>query len=252
MKPSHQWDFFLAHAGPDLPIATDLYGSLNPPATVFLDDISLTPGDNFDEALQAAQRSSLISVILLSPNSKKAYYQREEIAAAIQMAREDPHTHRVVPVYVKAQEIPKDDIPYGLRLKHSLHVPSSGDLSATGRRLLATLELMKDADKKKDQIIATQRIALEQIASKRTGAEVVSGVKEVTRFFHPLLYMLTFLLVVSMVLLVVSALSSSDLRGLLVTVFASLSALLIAFILWLTARSFSYALQIGSGKINGG
>jgi len=251
-KPEYQWDFFLAHAGSDLQAATDLYHRLKPLAAVFLDDISLVPGDNWDEVLPSAQRSSLISVILVSPNSDKAYYQREEIAAAIQMARDDPRTHRVVPVYFKSKEIPNDKIPYGLRVKHSLYVPDSGDLSGTGERLLGTLEVMKQYEEKKGQVVTAQTIAVEKIVSKRSGAEVLSGFGEVTKFVRPLLYMLVFLLVVMIVVLVICALTPSDLQALLVTVFASFTAILIVFILWLTARSFSYALQIVPGRINGG
>ena len=252
LKVDYRWDFFLAHAGPDLPAATDLYHQLAPAATVFLDDICLVPGDTWVEVLPSEQKSSLISVIIVSPNTEKAYYQREEIAAAIQMARDDPRTHRVVPVYFNANEITSDEIPYGLRLKHSLYVPDSGDLSRTREGLLTTLEVMKKYEEKKGRVVAAQRIAVDNIVSRRSGAEVVAGFGELTKFFRPLLYMLTFLLIVTMVLLIVSALTPSDLRLLLVTIFASVSALLIGFIFWLTARSFSYALQIVPGRINGG
>jgi hypothetical protein len=248
----YEWDFFLAHAGADLPDATTLYHKLTPPAAVFLDEVCLVPGDDWPEVLPAAQRSSLISVILVSPNSDQGYYDKEEIAAAIQMARDDPRTHRVVPVYFKAKEIPNDKIPYGLRPKHSLYVPDSGDLSEIGERLLATLDVMRQYEEKKGEIVAAQRIAVEKIVSKRSGTEVLSGLGEVTKVVRPFLYMLIFLLVVMLALTLVAALTPSDLRLLLVTTFASVSVLLLGFILWFTARSFSYALQIVPGRINGG
>ena len=251
-ETGYRWDFFVAHAGPDLSAATELYNNLTPPAAVFLDDICLLPGDNWSEVLTEAQKTSLISIIIVSPNTERAYYQREEIAAAVQMARNDPRTHRVVPVYFNSHEITNDDIPYGLRLKHSLYVPASGDLSLTKERLLATLDVMKQYEEKKGQVIVANRIAVDKIVSRRSGTEVLAGFGEITKFFRPLLYVLTILLVVSMVLLIVCALTPSDLRVLLVTIFASVSALLIGFILWLTARSFSYALQIVPGRINGG
>ena len=39
--PSYAWDFFLAHAGADLPIGQDLYLKLAPPAKVFLDAVRM-------------------------------------------------------------------------------------------------------------------------------------------------------------------------------------------------------------------
>jgi hypothetical protein len=247
---SYTWDFFLAHAGDDLPVAQDLYVKLNPPARVFLDAITILPGDDWDHELRTAQRASLISVIILSPKTSDAYYQREEIAAAIDMARKDRRSHRVVPLYFK--EVPSDGIPYGLRLKHSLYVPESGDLTAVGTRLLETLEDMKQYEEKKTEVIATQRRALEKIGNNRSNAEVLSGFNEVTKFVRPLLYTLIVLLVVMIALLGGSMFAPPDIRGLMAAVSASLAALLLAAILWLSARSLRYAPQIAHGHINGG
>jgi hypothetical protein len=249
---SYAWDFFLAHAEPDLPIAQNLYLKLEPSAKVFLADVTLLPGDDWDVELQKAQRVSLISVIILSSNTTNAYYQREEIAAAIDMARQDPRSHRVVPLYVNEKEIPSDAIHYGLRLKHSLNVPPSGDLSDTGTRLLKTLQVMKHYEEKKPQIVATQRIAVEKIVSGRSNAEVLSGFNEVTKFVRPLLYTLIGLLVAMIVLLGASMFAPPDIRGLMAAISASLAALLLAAILWLSARSLRYAPQIATGHINGG
>ena len=75
-EPDYSWDFFLAHAGSDLSVAENLRQQLEPPAKVFLDAVSVQLGDDWDETLSEAQRSSLISVVIVSPNTKKAYYQR--------------------------------------------------------------------------------------------------------------------------------------------------------------------------------
>src|SRR5215213_5066265 len=103
IEPAYQWDFFLAHAGDDLDVARNLKQKLDPPARAFLDDANVRLGDDWDETLSEAQRSALISVIIVSPNTTKAHYEREEIATAIQMARQDPDTHRVIPVFVGAR-----------------------------------------------------------------------------------------------------------------------------------------------------
>jgi hypothetical protein len=252
VDPSYAWDFFLAHAGADLPVAQDLYGRLTPPAKVFLDAETMLPGDDWDQELRTAQRGSLISVIIVSSKTNDAYYQREEIAAAIDMARQDPRSHRVVPLYVNAKEIPRDGIPYGLRLKHSLYVPDSGDLTDTGTRLLKTLEVMKNYEERKTEVVAAQRIAVEKIVSNRSNTEVLSGFHEVTKFVRPLLHTFIVLLVGMIALLGASMFAPADIRGLMAAVSGSLAALLLAGILWLSARSLRFAPQIAHGQINGG
>lgn len=252
VSPSYAWDFFLAHAGADLPVAQDLYLKLAPPAKVFLDAVTMLPGDDWDQELRTAQRGSLISVIIVSSKTNDAYYQREEIAAAIDMARQDPRSHRVVPLYVQAKEIPRDGIPYGLRLKHSLYVPDSGDLTETGTRLLETLEVMKHYEEKKTQVVANQRIALEKIVSHRSNVEVISGFHEVTKFVRPLLHTFIALLAATIVLLGASMFAPAEFRGLIAAISASLAALLLAAILWLSAYSLRYAPQIAHGQINAG
>jgi len=94
------WDFFLAHAGADLPAAEQLYVLLQPRARVFLDKHCLLLGDDWDQELAAAQRGSRITVVLVSSRTEIAYYEREEIAAAIDLARRNKQAHRVVPVYL--------------------------------------------------------------------------------------------------------------------------------------------------------
>ena len=113
------WHFFLAHAGPDKAIAEQLYDQLKADADVFLDSKSIQLGDDWDRVLSTAQRSSLITVVLISSNTENAYYQREEIAAAIALARSN-EKHRVVPVYLNQAASASDNVPYGLRLKHGV------------------------------------------------------------------------------------------------------------------------------------
>ncbi len=130
-----EYEFFLAHAGPDLGRAEELFQLLACRARVFLDARCLLPGDNWNNSLTHAQKNSLITVVLISSRSDSAYYQSEEIATAISLAREDPQTHRVVPVYLE----PVQDVPYGLRIKHSLSVPQNGGISGVSAKLLELL-----------------------------------------------------------------------------------------------------------------
>jgi hypothetical protein len=81
-----KWDVFIAHAGADLAPAQTLGTLLDAQVRVFLDDARLRLGDNWDLELAAAQRDSLVTVVLVSRRTDAAFYEREEIAAAIQMA----------------------------------------------------------------------------------------------------------------------------------------------------------------------
>jgi L-histidine N-alpha-methyltransferase len=130
----YQWDIFLAHAGPDADTARTLYDLLSPHCRVFLDSQSLVLGDNWDLELTAAQRRALVTVILISSHTGHAYYAREEIAAAIHMARTDERKHRVVPVFLDGPDA--SEVPYGLRLKHGVHLSPQVDLAAAAKRLV--------------------------------------------------------------------------------------------------------------------
>ncbi len=250
--PGFSWDFFLAHAGADLEVARKLQAELEPPARVFLDDSDLPLGVSWDAALAEALRSSLIHVILISPRTEKAHYEREEIAVAIQMSREDPHTRRVVPVYLDSEGVPSV-VPYGLKIKHGLTVPDSKNLTVAKERLLKTLAEIRRYEVKKEEVVAVQREAVAKITGGGN-TEMLAGLNEVTRFVRPLLKTLLVLFVISTVALIASLLLPlfEGGRGLAATVFGSLCALLLAATLWLTARSLSYAQQIAQGRINGG
>lgn len=136
---SNAWDFFLAHAGVDSDRADALYQLLSTHARVFLDSRSLKLGDDWDATLARAQRGSLITVVLVSASTDQAYYQREEIAGALSMAREDQSKHRVVPVYLDGVTADRANIPYGLRLKHGLTAAKDDGLAFVAGQLLELL-----------------------------------------------------------------------------------------------------------------
>src|SRR5947209_1209845 len=102
MNDALRWDFFLAHAGSDKVIPEKLYELLAAHSHVFLDTRCLKPGDNWDAELGKAQGSAAVSLIFVSPGTKAAYYQREEIASALDLARNDAERHRVVPIFLSA------------------------------------------------------------------------------------------------------------------------------------------------------
>ena len=131
----YEWEFFIAHAGPDKAVAEQLYDRLCQDARSFLDSRSLELGDDWDLRLREAQQSSLVTVVLISAHTEQAYYQREEIAAAIALARSDSG-HRVVPVYLNSEAATSDSVPYGLRLKHGITLSDSVGLKELQEALL--------------------------------------------------------------------------------------------------------------------
>ena len=133
--PSPRWDFFIAHAGEDSESAEDLYERLAPHAPTFLDSRCIELGDDWDRALARAQREALITVVLVSNRTEVAYYQREEIAAAIAMARAAEGARRVVPLFLQTDGEPVE-APYGLRLKHGLRLSEDFDLDDAAQALL--------------------------------------------------------------------------------------------------------------------
>ena len=136
------WDFFLAHAGPDLAVAERLYGLLSVQSRVFLDSKCLHLGDDWDLNLFHAQQKSRVTVVLVSTNVSRSYYQREKIAAAVAMARSDSESHRVVPLYLPNPQVASSSIPYGLRLKHGITLQDDSQLESAAARLLELLRLL--------------------------------------------------------------------------------------------------------------
>jgi TIR domain/FHA domain len=133
-----QFDFFIAHAGPDVKAARALYRLLSKSHRVFLDAESLMPGDPWDEKLPRAQKQSRVTVVLVSACTDYAYYQREEIAQAIDLSRSEAGRHHVVPIYLSCPPAPPD-IPYGLRRLNFLFMAKDNSFQDVVRRLIKTL-----------------------------------------------------------------------------------------------------------------
>src|SRR5882724_1437262 len=76
--PAPQWDIFIAHAGADAPRARQLFQYLAVSCKPFLDAECIRPGDRWDIELATAQRSSRVTVILVSSSTTGAMYAREE------------------------------------------------------------------------------------------------------------------------------------------------------------------------------
>jgi hypothetical protein len=142
-QPTFIWDFFLAHTGADTPLAEKLCDLLTNDSNVFLDSRVLLPGDIWGQELTQAQRSSRITVVIVSPRADQAFYQQEEIAAAIALARHDKTKHRVVPLFVTGAPSPESVVPYGLRSLHSIYIHDEESLTQAAQRLLNLLSYVR-------------------------------------------------------------------------------------------------------------
>jgi hypothetical protein len=137
-SPSRCYDLFLAHASADKARAEALYDLLAPRCATFLASRCLELGDDWDLSIARAQRTALVTVVLVSRATEGAYYEREEVAAAIAMARRPEQEHRVVPVWLDGE--PGDVVPYGLRLKHGL----SGAADAVAEALVRLVARLRE------------------------------------------------------------------------------------------------------------
>lgn len=126
-------DFFIAHASEDTDYAERLYALLEPRSRPFLDSRSLFPGQLWRDQLEAALGRARITVALLSRHTEEAFYQKVEIAEAIDRATEG--SHLVVPVFLDGQAPQL----YGLRLFEGIKAGSGMSVEDVAERLLGML-----------------------------------------------------------------------------------------------------------------
>lgn len=132
------WDFFIAYSTQDKTTASTLYRLLTKRRTrVFLDRRRLLPGAAFGPALKKALAGSRLTVVLISRHSDKAWYQQEEIAIAIQRAREAVTGHTIVPVLLSGARL--SDVPYGLNRLTLIRQDDSG-LEKVAQDLVTSLK----------------------------------------------------------------------------------------------------------------
>ena len=150
-----RWHFFIAYARDDQEVALHLYERLTKTSDVFLDLKSLQLGDDWDVVLPTEQRASLVTVVLISSKTPKAYYQREEIASAIELARKGD-SHRVVPVYLDADAVESASVPYGLKLKHGITLAKG----------ITVDDVAQELDHLRSKLSAIKSLPLETISHK--------------------------------------------------------------------------------------
>ena len=109
--------FFLAHASADKPRVRQLYDALvKRGISVFYDEASLFPGDNWTLEIPRAQRGSLATLIAVSPRYEAAHYLQDEIQSSIALARHPEHAHRAIPIFLDGFPANPMEMPYGIRV----------------------------------------------------------------------------------------------------------------------------------------
>jgi hypothetical protein len=132
------WDFFIAYPSPERAAALELHSRLDSKgARVFLDKRVIEAGATWDSVLESALKRSRITLVLVSPHTPKAWYQREEIAIAIALARDKGTAYCVVPVVLPGWT--SRVLPYGLNILNPIRVGALG-LGEVASRAMAKLK----------------------------------------------------------------------------------------------------------------
>ena len=100
IESDYEWDVFLAHASPDKPYCRELTDALEGVGLrVFLDERSLDAASEWDKDIPEAQARSRITLIYVSSQTPKAWFQRAEIVRAISQRRFGSRRHQIVPIW---------------------------------------------------------------------------------------------------------------------------------------------------------
>jgi len=130
------YDFFIAHAGPDLKHAKQLCWHLEDlQYTVYLDAQALSPGTQWPTALRDALYASRVIIVLISAKTENAFYEIEEIVRAIQQLRENPDQHHVIPVMLEKLPEGYRNMPYGAGILQTLDATRSGGLERVAHEI---------------------------------------------------------------------------------------------------------------------
>lgn len=137
-----RYDVFIAHSSQDKPHALAFKQALSDAGISSFIDEDMLPGTAWDDAIPAAQKQSRVTAVLISDNTEKAWYAREEIVAAVELCRADERLHQVVPIYLDG-DVPAE-LPYGLKRIVGISLPISGGWSKVSRRIRQLLDALAD------------------------------------------------------------------------------------------------------------
>jgi hypothetical protein len=139
-RSASRYDFFIAYATPNRQQAQELCWFLQDHSCeVFLDVKDLSPGALWPPALREALEASRAFLVLVSTHVDSAFYQQEEIARAIQLARDKPSTYTVIPVILEKLPQGSASMPYGTFSIQTLDATRPGGLKRVADELVVWL-----------------------------------------------------------------------------------------------------------------
>jgi hypothetical protein len=103
---SPSWDYFIAYATADRPVATRVFELLTP-SRVFLDHLCLQPGTAWPAQIAAAHDQSRCTVLVVTESIEDSWYAQSEYVRGIDMVRKGGHV--MVPLLYG----PGARLPYG-------------------------------------------------------------------------------------------------------------------------------------------
>ncbi len=135
-------DCFITCAAADVEAGRALFDALSARGRrVFFADASLEPGEFRDDALPLAQRSSRLTLAMISPRSTDDHELQCAIADGVALGRRKLPGHRVVPVLFDGVRLPY--IPFVDR-HVAIEADRLGDWSAVARALDAVIDAVAD------------------------------------------------------------------------------------------------------------
>jgi len=127
--PMDGWDYFIAYSSKDYWYADRLFKELAKTGKVFLDRLSLRPGDVWPVRLREEQNKARCTVVLLTDNTDQAWFATSECIHAIELAKQG--CHRIVPILVGDRA----KLPYGLDQIHAIKHKGYNDFKSTVREI---------------------------------------------------------------------------------------------------------------------
>lgn len=101
-RPQAEHDVFISYSHADEPALPRLLHQrlAGQGLRAFFDNQSVHPGDDWYAQLQAQVSRSRVMAALITQNFRDSWWQKEEVLHKINLQREDPRHHRIVPVLI--------------------------------------------------------------------------------------------------------------------------------------------------------
>lgn len=147
-RDERRYDVFLAYPEAGRAVATAFHERLpDSEYAIFFDKKSLIPGEVWVDAKPRAQRNSLITAVVVTGEELSDFFHRDEIVAAIALARDPKSCQRVVPIIVG--EVDPATMPSGLSILTPIELPDGLVDGKAVRQLIEVIDVARRARAKK-------------------------------------------------------------------------------------------------------